>query len=107
MPEQTDCAQSKPKTATQLKRLRNGLPDGCPIHSPWGAIQHGEKLADGVFFISTAGHGGINLDRARNALIPDAFRGKSDTHRLALLLTAHADPRGHPPMDTKMPLKQG
>ncbi len=74
MSEQTDCAQSKPMTAAQLKRLRNGLPDGCPLHSPWGAVQHGEKLADGVFFVSTAGHGGIKLDRARNALIPDVFR---------------------------------
>ena len=61
-------------TATQLNRLRNGLPDGCPLHSPWGAVQHGERLADGVFFVSTAGHGGIKLDRARNALVPEVFR---------------------------------
>jgi hypothetical protein len=74
MSELTDCAQSKPMTATQLNRLRNGLPDGCPLHSPWGAVQHGERLADGVFFVSTAGHGGIKLDRARNALVPEVFR---------------------------------
>ena len=60
--------------AAQLKRLRNGLPDGCPLHSPWGAVQHGERLVDGVFFVSTAGHGGIKLSQARNALIPDVFR---------------------------------
>ena len=64
MSEQTDCAQSKPMNAAQLKRLRNGLPDGCPLHSPWGAVQTGEKLADGVFFVSTAGHGGIKPDRS-------------------------------------------
>jgi hypothetical protein len=27
-----------------------------------------------VYFVSTAGHGGIKLDRTRNALIPDVFR---------------------------------
>jgi hypothetical protein len=76
MSEQTDCAQSKPMTAAQLKLLRNGLPDGCPLHSPWGAVQHGEKLVDGVFFVSTAGHGGIKLDRTPNASIPDIFRNE-------------------------------
>jgi uncharacterized protein DUF7007 len=74
MSERTDCAQSRPMTAAQLKRLRNGLPDGCPLHSPWGAVQHGEKLADEDFFVSTAGHGGIKLAQARNASIPDVFR---------------------------------
>ncbi len=49
-------------TATQLKHLRNGLPDGYPLHSPWGAVQHGAKLADGAFIVSTTGHGGIKLD---------------------------------------------
>ncbi len=74
MSEELDFAQSKPLTPAQLKRWRDGLPDGCPLHSPWGAVQHGEKLADGVFIVSTAGHGGIKLDRARNALIPHLFR---------------------------------
>lgn len=30
-----------------------------PEYSPWGEIQWCETLAPGIFFISTASHGGI------------------------------------------------
>ena len=30
-----------------------------PENTPWGPIQHKEKLADGIYDIETAGHGGI------------------------------------------------
>jgi hypothetical protein len=42
--------------------------------SPWGSIQHVERLAPGVWSASTAGHGGIKLSPARNKAIPAAAR---------------------------------
>jgi len=30
-----------------------------PYSSPWGEVQHSEKLIDGVFLVSTASHGGV------------------------------------------------
>lgn len=42
----------------------------------WGVIQHAEHIAPGIAFVSTAGHGGIKLDRARNAQVPDYMRRK-------------------------------
>jgi Domain of unknown function (DUF7007) len=53
---------------------RCSLPEGCPKHSPWGAVDHGERLAEGVFFVSTPRHGGFKLAAKHNVLIPAAFR---------------------------------
>lgn len=43
-------------------------------HTPWGAAQHVEQLADGIWSVSTAGHGGMKLDDERNRQIPAPFR---------------------------------
>lgn len=43
----------------------------APKHSPWGRVQHATKIADGIYSVSTAGHGGIWLSRERAAIIPD------------------------------------
>ena len=43
-------------------------------YSPWGAIQSTHTLADGALFVTTAGHGGVKLDRRRNAAIPAPAR---------------------------------
>lgn len=42
--------------------------------SPWGKIQHVSEIADGIAFFSTPGHGGVKLDRKRNAKVPDYMR---------------------------------
>jgi len=42
--------------------------------SPWGKIQDAKELAQGVWFVSTASHGGIKLDRGRNGKIPALAR---------------------------------
>jgi hypothetical protein len=55
---------------------RYSLPDGCPKYSPWGEVQTGERLADGVYFVSTPSHGGFKLSPVNNVLIPVAFRRK-------------------------------
>ncbi len=44
--------------------------------SPWGKIQDSQPMGEGVVFVSTAGHGGLKLDRVRNARIPALFRQK-------------------------------
>jgi len=33
----------------------------APRHSPWGEVQHVESIADGVYLVSTASHGGVWL----------------------------------------------
>lgn len=42
--------------------------------SPWGSVDHQAHLADGIDMVSTPGHGGVKLDRRRNALMPEALR---------------------------------
>jgi hypothetical protein len=48
--------------------------DAPPKYSPWGYIQHSEKIADGIWWVSTSSHGGFKLARQRNAQIPKVFR---------------------------------
>ena len=48
--------------------------DRLRISTPWGMAQSSEIYADGVVFHSTASHGGIKLDRARNAAMPAMLR---------------------------------
>lgn len=45
-------------------------------HSPWGKIDHATTLADGIATVSTPSHGGVKLDRKRNAKMPAAVRRK-------------------------------
>lgn len=45
-----------------------------PKNTPWGPPQSMEKLDDDIFSVSTAGHGGIFVDRERNLKIPDYMR---------------------------------
>jgi hypothetical protein len=47
---------------------------GC--HTPWGAAQTVDPMLDGMWFVSTASHGGIKLSEERNAQVPDAMRRK-------------------------------
>lgn len=44
--------------------------------SPWGVIQDEERIATGITFVSTSSHGGIKLDRRRQAMMPKVFRQK-------------------------------
>lgn len=42
----------------------------CPSYSPWGAIQHREQIAPGIWSVSTAGHGGIFIATELRPLAP-------------------------------------
>jgi hypothetical protein len=41
-----------------------------PKDSPWGSVQQAEKVADGIWFVYTAGHGGIWLDPDHQERMP-------------------------------------
>lgn len=40
--------------------------------SPWGKPQTQQKLAEGIYLVSTAGHGGIFVSRERFKEMPDS-----------------------------------
>ena len=44
------------------------------IHTLWGWSQDIEELAEGVWRVSTAGHGGLKLSRERREELPDVVR---------------------------------
>ena len=46
------------------------------IHTPWGWSQDVEELAEGVWRVSTAGHGGLKLSRERWDELPDLVRDR-------------------------------
>ena len=56
-----------------------------PRTSPWGEVQHCEMLIDGVFLVSTAGHGGVMVRKgAAGFLSPDARKiGQSERNYLS------------------------
>jgi hypothetical protein len=45
-----------------------------PTRSPWGTVDSYLIIAPGIIQVSTPSHGGIKLDRARNAQVHVAFR---------------------------------
>ena len=45
-----------------------------PMHTPWGPPQDIEELAEGVWRVSTASHGGLKLSRERWNLLPGCVR---------------------------------
>lgn len=47
--------------------------------SPWGRIQDVRKIADGISWISTAGHGGFRLSKTRYEQMPEYLRACSFT----------------------------
>ena len=44
------------------------------IHTPWGWSQDIEELTEGVWRVTTAGHGGLKLSRERWEELPDVVR---------------------------------
>ena len=44
------------------------------MKTPWGESQHEQRFAEGIGFVSTAGHGGILLSQERLAAMPKSLR---------------------------------
>lgn len=61
-------------TDLERARARTFSPCPCPRSSPWGAIQDRKQVAPGVWWVSTAGHGGILLSQERWDAMPERFR---------------------------------
>lgn len=59
--------QHSPYLAQPLRREADVIP---PRHTPWGVVQTSTRLADGIWKVSTASHGGIWLSPARRAQVP-------------------------------------
>lgn len=53
----------------------------CPTATPWGRAQNKTKIADGIFFASTASHGGFWLSQQRLNEMPEALREGKFTNR--------------------------
>lgn len=47
---------------------------GGPTRSPWGAVQDCKSVAEGIWSLGTASHGGFKLERAQNAKMPECVR---------------------------------
>ena len=47
---------------------------GIRMHTPWGWPQDITELAEGIWRVSTAGHGGLKLSRERWEELPDVVR---------------------------------
>lgn len=45
-----------------------------PASSPWGAVQYGRVLADGIISVSTSGHGGVRISSERLKQMPATLR---------------------------------
>lgn len=70
-----------------------------PASSPWGVVQHGRVLAEGIVVVGTARHGGIQISRDRLNQMPPALRlGRrrwfEEDCEAALVLWAFADDCG-------------
>ena len=57
------------------RHISEGSSD-APKQSIWGKVQDSEEVGDGIFSLSTAGHGGYWLAKSQNSKIPAQFRSK-------------------------------
>lgn len=47
-----------------------------PKNSPWGQVDHVTKIQEGVYFVSTPGHGGFMV--AKSVPLSDAAKAEAD-----------------------------
>ena len=50
------------------------MPEPVILETPWGRTQHAEKIAEGVYRVSTASHGGLRLLETAQAQLPAGVR---------------------------------
>jgi hypothetical protein len=75
------------------------------MRTPWGRADHVDAVAPGVAAVSTPGHGGIKLDRARNAKVPHATRTKGGWYeedcQVYIVFAIFEDVRSHFKLDER------
>jgi hypothetical protein len=47
------------------------------MQTPWGKSQYSRKIATGIMFYGTAGHGGLHISEKKNQCIPDYMRNEN------------------------------
>ena len=47
-----------------------------PTSTPWGKADHSEKIARGIMWYNTPGHGGVHITDKRRAEMPEKFRNE-------------------------------
>jgi hypothetical protein len=52
---------------------------GCPLQTPWGRATPRERVAPGLWAVSTPSHGGYYVESSALGRIPEAFRGATFT----------------------------
>lgn len=69
------------------------------MRTPWGPSQTEETIVPGVIVVDTAGHGGVKLDRVRNAKVPKSCRTRGGWYEedceVSIVFAVHADVRRH------------
>lgn len=65
-------AETAPSVASAPSAPRAPSMEGK--RTPWGVCEYSTAKADGIVEVGTAGHGGIHLDRKRNAAVHPAWR---------------------------------
>ncbi|WP_458683618.1 DUF7007 domain-containing protein [Prescottella equi] len=56
------------------RRLTMNADNQIPARSPWGEVQYGKVLVDGIITVGTAGHGGVRISAERLRQMPAALR---------------------------------
>ena len=65
---------------TQLRFVCNNTAYDPKCRSPWGRIQDVTRIAEGISWLSTAGHGGFRLSKTRYEEMPEYLRACSFTN---------------------------
>ena len=62
-----------------MRQLCDNTAYNPSCRSPWGRIQNVNRMANGISWISTAGHGGFRLSKTRYEKMPPHLRACSFT----------------------------
>jgi hypothetical protein len=56
--------------------------EDAPRWSPWGKPDKAERIAEGIWFVSSPSHGGFHISKDRNAKVPMVVRAMTSRHGL-------------------------
>ena len=65
-----------------------------PKQSPWGKVQHSVRIADDLWVVGTASHGGVWVGPSKRSSVPEAFRARNFTGRSATWFEEDCDAVG-------------
>lgn len=74
MPDSTPYQRQRSQPATALYGVARDTAPRVGFTCPWGSVDRVTQLAPGIVVVSTPSHGGIWLDAAHEARLPDALK---------------------------------